>query len=109
MRPPGGWIQKDCYAPQPERRDEGHVEFRRYGVQQQNAVPRIEAGTSHLIGSIGGRGIEFSKGVASIAIPMNVDNRRVSRQFLCALQQNLGDIHFARSLEYSVYLRITVA
>ena len=109
MRPPGGWIQKDRYAPQPEQRNEGHVEFRRHWVQQQNTVLRLEAGASHLIGDVGGRGIEFSKAVASLTISMDIDDGRVSPQFRRALQQNLGDIHFARCFEYSVYLRITVA
>jgi hypothetical protein len=104
MSPPGGWIEKDGYATESEQRDENHIQFRRYWVEQQNTVARFEAGASHLIGDAGGRGIELSKAVASIKISvnmvsMNIDDGRVSAEFGRALQQDLGDIHFARSFE----------
>ena len=57
VRPPGGWIEKDGYATEPEERDEDQVQFRRHRVQQQNTVARLEAGSSHLIGHAGCGGI----------------------------------------------------
>jgi hypothetical protein len=42
-------------------------------------------------------------------VSMNIDDGRVFAEFGCALQEDRGDIHFARSFECSVYLRITVA
>ena len=79
------------------------------GCRQQNAISLLQTRTLPLSGDSRGRNIQFTKTVSAVAIPMHIDDGRGVAHFRDALQQNLGDIHFARSFEKSVYLRITSA
>jgi hypothetical protein len=78
--------------------DEHQVEFCRHRVQEQNSIALADANAPELTGDPGRRHIQFAKTVSTVAIPIDIDDGRAVSHFRNALQQDLGDIHLAKSL-----------
>ena len=99
MLPPRGRIKKNRHASQAKQRNKDDVEFRRHRVQQQNAIALLPSCALQLPSNARRRSIQFTKTVSTVAISMHVDDGRAVAHLRDALQQDLGDIHFAKSFE----------
>jgi hypothetical protein len=78
-------------------------------MQKQDTVASLETDVLKLTRNASGRAIQFTKTEAALLPLMNINNRGIVAQFFGSPQQNLGDVHFAKSLKYRVYFRITEA